>query len=123
MPGGIGLDPVSHLWATTALKKRPVLFARGWTREILADQAVAPLFAALSLRIWLAAFFSSSSRSCAATSSSSAGATSPRNRSGFSKNGHRGIERILPIREREWDLFGTARADVEVDAYTEEVEA
>lgn len=44
-----------------------------------------PWWAALSARIWLAAFFSSSSRSCDATASSSARARSPRNRSGFSK--------------------------------------
>jgi len=32
MPGGIGLDPVSHLWATAALKKRPGICCQGLGR-------------------------------------------------------------------------------------------
>ena len=32
MPGGIGLDPVSHLWATAALKKRPGIVCQGLGR-------------------------------------------------------------------------------------------
>jgi hypothetical protein len=58
MLSGIALDAVLTRVGDSGTQKAPRCCWPGpGRREILADQAVAPLFAALSLRIWLAAFF------------------------------------------------------------------
>jgi len=41
----------------------------------------------------------------------------------FFKECHRGVERTLLLCDREWDLLGKARSDVEVGAHAEGVEA
>jgi hypothetical protein len=57
MLSGIALDAVLTRVGDSGTQKAPRCCWPGpGRREILADQAVAPLFAALSLRIWLAAF-------------------------------------------------------------------